>query len=613
MIAKGTTHNNGARLAAYMETSKDGERAELWQLRGFVATTIKAAFRDAQIMAGATKAQQPFFHVQVRNREGEKLSRQQWEYAADRIERMLGLAGQPRAIAFHTYEHNDDEHMHVAWSRIDQDKMTARPLPFFKRRLKTLSRELELEFVLEPVTSHREGPIKFAPTKAQDEQARRLGMDIHEVRNSIRNCWDRSDCGMSFQGALEHEGLTLAQGDRRDFVVIDRAGGVHALGKRILDMTAARIRERLSDLSRDELPTLEMLRDLIRETREEKQSLREKPAPIWDRDRDDRAWQDAVMDAAIEKEKVAKEFVEPVSEKTRSKAGSRKEDDKSVDPPQYQSLQGFEKAASEATRDDRTQNLRGPVARVWEAFTHSDSAKAYAAALDERGIMFAAVTTEEAYRIERERQFAKAIGNRAPRFKEGEIVIIVEPPLERRRNGQMIEPTRIHSIDQSLAYKLTKGLDNRDRLPGVDATLKASDERAQQRAAKWREIRFEHATNFKKPLSVTRVGRQASRAAGSVIKHAAPEAVATIGKAAGAIGSLGKALDVIGGMIESLAAPTLTPAQVYEGGKARDRREAEADQVIDFSRATAESAQQHMQDARDREAERERQSIGRER
>ena len=89
-------------------------------------------------MAGATKTEQPFFHVQVRNRENEKLTRQQWEQAADRIERMLGLTGQPRAIAFHTCEHNGDEHMHVAWSRIDQERLKAIPLPFFKQRLRKL-------------------------------------------------------------------------------------------------------------------------------------------------------------------------------------------------------------------------------------------------------------------------------------------------------------------------------------------------------------------------------------------------------------------------------------------------------------------------------------------
>jgi len=183
MIAKGTAHNKGAKLAQYMTTGKDGERAELWQLRGFEATGIKDAFRDVQTMADGTKCQQPFFHVQVRNREGEKLTRQQWEITANRIERMLGLTGQPRAIAFHTNEETGHEHMHVAWSRIDQNTLTAKQLPFFKERLKRISRELELHFGLTPVKNEREGPIKYAPTRAQEEQARRLGVDIHEMRS----------------------------------------------------------------------------------------------------------------------------------------------------------------------------------------------------------------------------------------------------------------------------------------------------------------------------------------------------------------------------------------------------------------------------------------------
>jgi len=75
MIAKGTTHNDGARLAAYMTTGKENERAELWQLRGFGMGNIAEAFRCVHAMAEATRAEQPFFHVQVRNREGESLSR----------------------------------------------------------------------------------------------------------------------------------------------------------------------------------------------------------------------------------------------------------------------------------------------------------------------------------------------------------------------------------------------------------------------------------------------------------------------------------------------------------------------------------------------------------
>lgn len=78
MIAKGTTHDSGGRLARYLVTGKEGERAELWELRGFAAVDIVDAFRSVHVIADGTKCQQPFFHVQVRNPETDRLSRDQW-------------------------------------------------------------------------------------------------------------------------------------------------------------------------------------------------------------------------------------------------------------------------------------------------------------------------------------------------------------------------------------------------------------------------------------------------------------------------------------------------------------------------------------------------------
>jgi hypothetical protein len=389
----------------YMTTSKEGERAELWQLRGFGATNIKDAFRDVQIMAGATKCEQPFFHVQVRNREGETLTRQQWEITADRIERMLGLSGQPRAISFHTYEHNDDEHMHVAWSRIDENTLSAKALPYFKFRLKTISRELEAHFALEPVVNHRKGKIKFAPTRAEVEQARRLGQDSNELRNTIRECWDRADCGRSFQAALEHEGMTLAQGERRDFVVIDRAGGLHVLGKRILDMTAAKIRDRLADLSRDDMPTVGMVRAMIEPEQERtKQHQPEKREQEWDRDRADRDWQNAVMNAAIDREKVEREFVEPEERSERAGAGSRKKE-KSVQPERP---------------------LNDAAAAIRLAYSLSRTPEEFLRNLDQAGFRMARATREEAELSQRNATFAKEVGRFTQQFREGEYVAINE-------------------------------------------------------------------------------------------------------------------------------------------------------------------------------------------
>jgi hypothetical protein len=637
MIAKGNTHSNGAKLADYMEQSKDGERAETWQLRGFEATNIKDAFRDVEIMAGATKCEQPFFHVQVRNRdEGETLTRQQWEYAADRIERMLGLTGQPRAITFHTYEHNDDEHMHVAWSRIDEDTLTAKPLPFFKERLKKISRELELHFAFEPVTNERKGPIKYAPTKAQDEQARRLGVDVHELRNTIRDCWDRSDNGRSFQAALDHDGLILARGDRRGFVVIDQAGGITALGKRILDVSAANIPDRFSDLDTSLLPTVEEARsylpgnmhdlkhelakvnELIDRAEHEQgiqrlrdevarvdqllngvKQKRQKSAPAWDRDRAESAWQDAVLNAAIEKEKIERQFVEPRNR--GAGAGSREKEWPILptvpEPIKTSAQYHFEDAARAAARPEPEpplpENLRGTAAHIWTAWHQSDTAKAFAAAINEQGIDLAVVTKQEAARSHMDTEFAKAVGNYATRYLENEIVAISASAEVYKLNERTTGEGRVQ-VEKFLARL------DRTNLQGIDATRQMMHDRAEQREAATQVFSLLNPVRSR-AIDTQPTGRPGRATYSNDTVNLPP---AALGNAA--FRTVDKIYDVAATALESLLSPILSPEQIHDGEKAAHRREAEAEQRIDFSRYTAEMAQQRQQDDQEREAARRR-------
>ena len=219
-------------------------------------------------------------------------------------------------------------------------------------------------------------------------------------------------------------------------------------------------------------------------------------------------WEETLAKAAIAKEKIQGRFIAPEDREKETRAGreqakrdGRKEKYWPINPPQPErkGWRDFEKAATEATRDDRTENLHGPAAHVWTAWQQSDNAKAFAAALDDKGIAFAKVTQEEAYRSHRAADFAKEVGNRGQRFKEGEIVMVTEPGLEYRREGEIAKPrSRIHKLDQSLAEKFVKGLGTGDTLQSIDATIKASDQRAQQRSADWQAIRLERATNIRR-------------------------------------------------------------------------------------------------------------------
>lgn len=140
--------------------------------------------------------------------------------------------------------------MHIAWSRIDLEQRRARDPGLYKNKLKETSRQLECELGLTRISSERPpGSKTRAPGRKEFEQARRLGTDLASIREAIRACFDAADNGRSFVAALATHGLVLARGERRDFVVVDHAGGMHALSKRITGKTATQIRARLADCS----------------------------------------------------------------------------------------------------------------------------------------------------------------------------------------------------------------------------------------------------------------------------------------------------------------------------------------------------------------------------
>jgi hypothetical protein len=256
VIAKGNPHGDGAKLAVYLVTGKDGERAELVELRGLGADNIRDGFGNVEIWAEATRCEKAFFHCYVRLPEGEALERFQWRQVADRIEHQLGFDGQGRAVAFH--HGAEGTHLHIAWSRIDLEHGRAIDPGLYKLKLKDISRQLEHEFGLTKVRNERNPEQKtLAPGRKEFEQARRLGTDLKAIRETIRDCWERSDTGRSFQAALAEHGYILARGDQRDFVVVDPAGGDHALGKRITGATAAETRARLADIDKQHLPSVE--------------------------------------------------------------------------------------------------------------------------------------------------------------------------------------------------------------------------------------------------------------------------------------------------------------------------------------------------------------------
>ena len=117
----------------------------------------------------------------------------------------------------------------------------------------------------------------------------------------------------------------------------------------------------------------------------------------------EREWADAVAKAAIEKEKIERRFVEPKPERGALAGGQPTRDHRPQEAPEH---------------------LQGTVAAIWLANHRSDNAKAFAAALNEKGIALAITTKEEAEQSRKQTEAAKAEGRTASAYRENEIVAV---------------------------------------------------------------------------------------------------------------------------------------------------------------------------------------------
>jgi hypothetical protein len=273
MIAKGNLHSGGVTLAAYLVKAHPGERGELIDMRGFgPVSDLRDGFRIEQIRArDGTKAEKPFFHVHFRGAHGEgsTLSRDDWREIADRCDKALGpaMVDQPRAASLHVDQKTGDMHLHLAYSLVresENGQLYVEKLGLYKNKLKGLARELEKDYGLKIIGNDRQaGDLARAAGRDEFEESRRLGTDIKAIRAAILDSFEKSDNCKAFKAALGGQGYELANGDRRDcFVVIDRAGGQHALNKKLTGMTLAETRNRLADLDRSQLPGVEQAKEL---------------------------------------------------------------------------------------------------------------------------------------------------------------------------------------------------------------------------------------------------------------------------------------------------------------------------------------------------------------
>lgn len=284
MILKSSERANATSLANHLTNANDNERVAILASRDLVrGDDVHRALAEMDAISKGTNCTRHLHHAMMNP--AQALSEDQWAQAWAAYEQEFGLEDQP----FIEVEHHKEgrTHRHRVYDRITE-QLKAVEFSYSKMRNEKVARILEHEFGHDMTVGkhnkavmarlredglnqvadwmqHGKAHEQERPVAAKDHAdhqiEKRTGLSKAEAEQTIRQCWNASDSGKSLKTALEQEGLMLARGNRRDFVVVDSAGAPHSLGRRVGEKAKV-VKQRMADLAPDTLPDVAQAREL---------------------------------------------------------------------------------------------------------------------------------------------------------------------------------------------------------------------------------------------------------------------------------------------------------------------------------------------------------------
>jgi len=260
MILKAKERGGGRQLGLYLLKTDTNEHVAVHDMRGFVSSDLPDALQEVDTICRCTRATNSLFSMSFNPPHEAAVSTEAFEAAIEAVEQKLGLENQPRVIVFH--EREGRRHAHAVWSRIDAGKMRAIPLPFYKLKLRDISRDLFFEHGWRMprglVDSKERDPLNFS--RAEWEQAKRANQDPRALKAMFRECWAIPDSRKAFASALQARGYYLARGNNQRFVAMDYRGAVYNVTKWMGLRTKA-VRAKLGEAQ--DLPSLEQTKSAV--------------------------------------------------------------------------------------------------------------------------------------------------------------------------------------------------------------------------------------------------------------------------------------------------------------------------------------------------------------
>ncbi len=259
IVITGKKRGGPRQLADYLMNMGENEYVRVCEIGCFVAKTIPDALAEMWAVADGSKAKDFIYHVTVNPRPGVTFTDEQWKESIDTLEKKLGFVGHQRVVVEHIKKGRT--HRHVAWNRADPKTGLVKKLSFDRHKLRATALELGNKFGLTPTPN-----VGQSYKRGETERGKRTGLDPKIVKAEVTALWNSSKSGHEFVKSLAKRGYILAKGDKSQFVLIDKAGSVHGLTRRIDSATAKTVRRGMADIDVKTLPTITEVRSRIKAT-----------------------------------------------------------------------------------------------------------------------------------------------------------------------------------------------------------------------------------------------------------------------------------------------------------------------------------------------------------
>jgi Relaxase/Mobilisation nuclease domain len=264
MIINGGSRCNARFFANHLTNGEENERVTLCEIRNLAAMDVAGALKEMEAIALGAHCKNYFYHANINPQSTELLTPVQWRFAVDTLEENLGLKGHARFIVEH--QKKSRTHRHVIWLRIIISTMRVVKMTDDYEKHQATSRQLEREFGLREVSSvlgagKSEGkrPAR-RPKPWETFRGHQTGIDPRVMKDGLTELYRSSRDGMTFLHGLKASGYQLVQGDKQVYCIVDSAGHVHSLARRLDGVSTSVLDEFLSDISPDTIPSLALSR-----------------------------------------------------------------------------------------------------------------------------------------------------------------------------------------------------------------------------------------------------------------------------------------------------------------------------------------------------------------